>query len=216
MQPSPPPPPPFPAIWHPPLAVHNYLKLFGSQSVPGLLFLMSSESTLQRSPLFLTRKVSLIHSHSFLPSVWNLNFISKSLFILNFVLPIILSCAFCLCASVIPRYSLCILKLIIFLRCQWLFTVTSLSFYHLTFTALFFAICQSLCLSPNLVPFQHPQKKLRIYKDYCCLAHQHFCCHPSVSCSFVMFRGKVLLKGSSGFKERESQVCLHKGGVGVE
>lgn len=162
--------PPSPAIWHPPLAVQKYLKLFCSQSVPGLLFLMLSESTLQRHSLYLAQRFPLFtHMLSCLQyKSWLLYpelLLSWTFF---FFLHSILSRIFCLCVSFISTHSLCIPNLSIsfrflhFFHCHLSFLLSSHP--HCTFFLKYLHLSTSVsqfqsCSSPTF-----PEEA--IYKDY--------------------------------------------------
>lgn len=113
-------------------------------------------------------KVHHIHSylHVFLPSLSQLTVGSRTLFLLEFFffLCILFSVTSYVCIFLLfPPAVFFFLNLTVSLKCLWFFTVTSLSYSHLALTALFFFLqhlhLSHLCLSPNLVPLRHSQRK---------------------------------------------------------
>lgn len=154
--------PPSPAIWHPPVAVQKYLKLFCSQSVTGLLLLMFSQPMLQRLSLCLTWRFTLV------TCMFSCLQYHSTLFLLDFFFYNMFSATplFCVCLF-ISTHNVSFLYLTISLSSVWFLTVTSHSYSHLTLTALFslvFPSVTSVSQSQSCSSSAFPEEA--IYKDY--------------------------------------------------
>lgn len=194
--------------------MQKYLKLFCSQSVLGLLFLMLSQPT----RLSLCRGFT-VFTHTcmlFFPFESKLTTVFRTLFHLDFFFLIIEFSA--QCVFFILTHNLSFLYLTISLRFLWFSTTTSLFYSCLTLTALFFSsisICH-VCVSVPILFLPSIPRGSLIQRLQSSLPQQHFCCSQAVSCCFVMFGGQSSFEVLSSLLEKgKASLCAY-GGWGVE
>ena len=188
--------------------MQKYLKLFCSQSVPGLLFLMLSQPT----RLSLCRGFTVFtHTCMFfclLNQSWLLYL--GLLFTLTFFLLSLLQ------NSQLSAFS--------YSHPQPVFSISdhfpqiSLVFHHhfsffyscLTLTALFFSsisICH-VCVSVPILFLPSIPRGSLIQRLQSSLPQQHFCCSQAVSCCFVMFGGQSSFEVLSSLLEKgKASLC---------
>lgn len=138
--------------------MQKHLKLFCSQSVPGLLFVMLSGSALQRGPLYLAQRF-LLFTHMLSCLEFNSRLLYPGLLLSWTFLCIVFSDALFVCVFLSLPPTTCVFEFWPFPFDFHFFLWSHLSFFHchLALTAPI-TICQHLC--PNLVPLLHSQRRL--------------------------------------------------------
>ena len=188
--------------------MQKYLKLFCSQSVPGLLFLMLSQPT----RLSLCRGFTVFtHTCMFfclLNQSWLLYL--GLLFTLTFFFIIIITEFSAQCVFLFSPTT-CVFHIWPFPSDFFGFPPPLLFFYScLTLTALFFSsisICH-VCVSVPILFLPSIPRGSLIQRLQSSLPQQHFCCSQAVSCCFVMFGGQSSFEVLSSLLEKgKASLC---------